>query len=351
MLLYATVPGFYAEVERRVRPELAERPVIVGGDPRKRGTVQSATPDALASGVEIGGSMIEALERCPRARALRTDMRLYREVSKQLHALLRRESDRVEPAALDAAFLDLGGRDEPPLEVAQRLQAAVRTALRLPLRVGCAPIKYVARLAAEEAGPEGVLLIPASEMRAFLDPLSPARLPGVGPRTLERLEALGVTTVGELATRPREQIERALGNHGLAVQDLALGRDAGRVRAAPHPRSISQGGALPRPELERRAIERRLEELAQALVRSLALERLAARKVSLRLGYADGESSSRSRTVRPPLRRVEELVPRVAELLDRTEVGERPVARVGIAVSDLVRVRRDDRQLDLFEER
>ena len=170
MLLYATVRGFYAEVERRGDTLLRERPVIVGGNPRKRGTVQSATPDAIAAGVEIGMSMQEALQRCPTARALATDMRRYREVASQLRACFRRETARVEPAGLDAAYLDLGESEVPAEEVAERLRSRVEEELRLPLRVGIAPVKFLAKLAAEEAGSEGIELVMGLVMRGALSP-------------------------------------------------------------------------------------------------------------------------------------------------------------------------------------
>ncbi len=348
VLLYATVPGFYAELERARHPELERRPVIVGGDPRKRGSVQAATPDAAAAGVRVGMSMIDALGLCPKARALPTDMRHYREVSKRLHAYFRREAERVEPAGLDAAYLDLRGTDEAPSEIGQRLRRSVAEALRLPLRVGGAPLKFVAKIAAEESGEEGVLWVEPRQVRSFLDPLAVHRLPGVGPRTAERLAALSVATVGELAAFPRPRLEAALGNHGLTIQGYAEGRDVGTLRAAPHPRSLSQESTLPGPELERDVLEERLAALAADLERSLALERLAARKVALKVRYVDRDITSRSRTLKHPIHRSGDLLRLASELLDRTQVGLRPIDRVGLALSSLVRVRGDDRQLELF---
>ncbi len=349
MLLYAVVPGFYAEAERALHPGLRDRPVVVGGDPRKRGLVQAATPDALAAGVVVGMPMIEALTLCPHARALRTHMREYREVSKRLQAFFRRETERVEAAGLEAAFLDLGGSDEPVLEMAARLRGEVGRELQLPLRVGAAPIKFVAKLAAEEAGEEGVLWIPTGQVRSFLDPLAVTRLPGVGPRTAERLEAGGVRTVGELRVLSEDEVEARLGNHGLGILALAQGRDVARLRAAPHPRSVSQESTLEAPEVDRGVLEERLAGLAADLERSLGLEQLAAKRVVLKLRYDDGEATTRSRTLPRPLSSAAAIAELASELLGRAQTG-RPVKRLGIAVSGIVRIRRDDRQLELFEE-
>jgi len=349
VLLYATIPGFYAEVERAVQPALSDRPVIVGGDPRKRGTVQGATPDARAAGVENGMSMMDALQRCPAARALPTNMRLYRDVSKRLHAYFRREAERVEPAGLDAAYLDLSGTHEAPAEIAERLRRSVAEALHMPVRIGVAPLKFVAKLAAEESDSKGILCVSSHEVRSFLDPLEVDRLPGVGPRTVARLAELGVTTVAALAAFPRERVEAELGNHGLTILGYAEGRDVGALRAAPHPRSVSQESTLPAAELERDALEERLGDLALDLERSLALERLAAKRIVLKVRYGDRETTTRTRTVTQPLHRASDLLRLAAELLDRTQVGLRPIDRVGLALSSLVRLKRDDRQLTLFE--
>ena len=348
MLLYVTVPGFYAEVERRAHPALAERPVIVGGNPRKRGLVQAATQDALDAGVAVGMPVIEALERCPRARALRTDMRAYREVASRLRALFRQETDRVEPAGLEAAYLDVSGLGEPPEEVAGRLRQRIREELGLPARVGIAPVKFLAKLSAEQSGKAGVLRVSHSEVSGFLEPLPVERLPGVGPKTLARLHAVRVRCVGDLLTLGRARLEEELGNHGLAILAYAEGRDAAVVRAAPHPRSLSQELTLPEPELDRAVLHERLGELAGRLEAGLSLERLVAKRVVLKIRYADQELTTRSRTLIHPAASARELLELASELLERTQAGTRPIRLVGLQVAALVRSRRDDRQLDLF---
>ena len=135
-VLFAEVPGFYAAVERVEDPALAARPVIVGGDPRKRGRVQAATLDAVAAGVCAEMSMLEALERCPQARAVRTNMPHYREVSRRLLAALRVSQPRLEPFELGGAFADLTGSSHPAEETAGAMCQVVEGELGLPLRVG-----------------------------------------------------------------------------------------------------------------------------------------------------------------------------------------------------------------------
>ena len=354
-ILYVDVPAFYAEVERAAHPELAGRPVIVGGDPRKRGLVQAATADAIASGVREGMTVVDALASCARARALRTDMPRYREMDKRLRACLARVSERLEPAGLGAAFLDAGdalappGRTDALPSIARALREAVAGELRLPLRVGAGPVKFIARLAAEEAGATGFLAVAPAEVSAFLGALPVSRLPGVGPNTAARLAELGASSVAELVALGRGPIESALGNHGLAVLASALGHGDDRLRAGSHPQTLSQEVTLRDGELDRGVLGEQLRLLAERLERALALEGLAAGRLALKVRYADGERTTRSASLERGAATAREILDRALELLERTQAGSRPLRLLGLAVSSLARPRRDDRQLPLFK--
>jgi DNA polymerase-4 len=348
-LLYADVPGFYAQVERAANPALAERPVIVGGDPRKRGLVQAATADALAAGVALEMPVVDALERCPHARALRTDMARYREADKRLRAVFVRFAERIEPAGLGAAWLEPAETAEAPLAaIAGGLRDAVARELRLSLRVGAAPVKFLARLAAEEAGPDGFLAVAPTGIAAFLHPLPVVRLPGVGAKTAQRLADLGVRTAGELVAAGRDAVERALGNHGLAILAAATGQGDDRVRAAAHPQSLSQETTLAEGAVDRVLLVEPLRVLAERLERGLALEGLAARRLALKVRYADGERITRTVSLDRGLGAAAEILEVALALLDRTQAGTRPVRLLGLGASSLQRPRRDERQLDLF---
>jgi DNA polymerase-4 len=350
-LVYADVPGFYAEVERAADPALAGRPVIVGGDPRKRGLVQAATADALAAGVALEMPVVDALERCPHARALRTDMARYREADKRLRAVLARFAERLEPAGIGAAWLEPVEPGEPLAALASALHDAVARELRLPLRVGAAPVKFLARLAAEEAGPGRFRAVAPAQIDGFLHPLPVGRLPGVGAKTAARLAELGVRTVGELVAAGREAIERALGNHGLAILAAARGQGDDRVRASPHPQSLSQESTLPEDAVDRVLLVEPLRALAERLERTLALEGLATRRLALKVRYADGERITRTVSLERGIAVAAEILEVALELLARTQAGTRPVRLLGLGASALQRPRRDERQLDLFGER
>jgi DNA polymerase-4 len=349
LLLYAEVPGFYAEVERALRPELAGRPVIVGGDPRKRGLVQAATGDARAAGVVAGMPVEEALSRCRGARALRTEMARYREMDKRVRACFGRVCERLEPAGLGAAYLDVRGLHATPEAIAQQLREGVGAELKLPLRVGAAPTRALARIACERAVDGGFLGVAAAEVEGFLAPLPVTCLPGVGPNTAARLAELGAPTVGALIALGRAVIERELGNHGLAILASALGQGDDRVRSARHPQTLSQEATLTAGEIDLVALAEQLRGLAERLERALALEGLVTRRVVLKLRYADGERVTRTQSLERGLAAAGELLALAQDLLARTHAGSRPIRLLGLTASGLERPRRDERQLSLFE--
>ncbi len=347
-LLYAQVPDFYAEVERATDPALRERPVLVGGDPRKGGRVQAATADARAAGVKEGMPLLEALQRCPRARAIRTRMAFYREAALRLRACLRRVCDRLEPEGLEAAFLDPTEAGLSPRRLAERLREQVSRELALPLRVGIAPVKFAARLAAEEAGPEGILEVGEGAVADFLAGLPVARLPGVGPNAEAALARVGVRRVAELVALGRAQLEAVLGNRGVELLERAQGRGEARIRAVRLPGSLSKDATLPGDETSPEVLRACLQALAQQLEAHLRLEGLAARRITLKVRYADGERAMRSQTSPHASASGADLAAAAEDLLGRTQAGTRPIRGLGLTVAGLVRARRDDRQLDLF---
>jgi DNA polymerase-4 len=349
LLLYVEVPCFYAEVERALAPELRSRPVIVGGNPRKRGQVQSASADAIAAGVEIGMPMLEALERCASARIVRTDMKRYREMAGRVRAELRAEVERLEPAGLEAAFLDASREPRAVEQVASAVRQRLSERLGLPSRVGIASVKFLARIAAAEAGAEGLLRVPAGGEADFLAPLPVSVLPGVGPKTLGRLRELGAKRVGDLQRLDRSALEGALGNHGLRLLELARGDDSQPVRAERAPRSLGQEITFEEPQLDAAAIGERLQRLASNLENALRRQGLGARRVAVKLRYADHEASTRTRTLDRPVALAREITAVAEGLLERTDIGSRPVRTLGIRLAALGSGPGDDRQLDLFD--
>ena len=346
-VIFAEVPCFYAMVEIAQDPALAGHAVVVGGDPRKRGLVQSASPEALAMGVEPEMPLIEALRLCPTARRLRTNLRLYREISRRLLAGLRAEAGRIEPFGLGAAYLEVAAATDP-VALAVRLRERVRAELGLPLRVGIATGKFLARLAAEDSGDEGVRQVASGDEEVFLARLPAARLEGVGRKTAATLAELGARTIGEVAALGRERLEEIFGTHGLRIHALATARDDAPVRAARHPQSLSREVTIRGEARDSGVLGEHLATLVRDLAEELGRQSLTAGQVALRLRYEDQVRCTRSTSLGAPTARAGELGDAATRLLERTQAGSRPVRTIGVQVSRLAPAAEAERQLDLF---
>jgi DNA polymerase-4 len=346
-ILFAEVPCFYAAVERSDDPALAERPIIIGGDPRKRGLVQAASPEAIAAGVTLDQPVLDALKLCPEARALRTNMHRYREVSRRLFVCLRSGFDRLEPFGLGAAYFDVTGTADSPEDIAAGLESIAADELGLPLRVGIASGKFLARLAAEEAGWSGFHRVEIGRETEFLDSFPVTRLEGVGEKTASTLAELGVFRIGQLTQIDRKSLQDALGTHGLRIHAYAAGQDDRPVRAASHSETLSREATV-EESLDLGALSSQLEELAQRLEVELRSQGLSAARVALKVRFADRATTTRSRTLDAPIASTSEIHQIAAQLLARTQAGSRPARGLGIQLGRLQRDTDTDRQLDLF---
>ena len=348
-VLYAEVPSFYAAIERTEDPSLLGRPVIVGGDPRKRGRVQAASLEAQAAGVEPEMSMLEALQVCPSARAVRTNMRHYREVSRRLFAALRAVHARLEPFGLGAAYADFSSQPAQAEPRGLAMRAAVQAELGLPLRVGLGPGKFVARLAAEEGGDSGLLRVDPDRAASFLAALPVARLDGVGRKTAARLAELGAHQIGDVAKLGRDALQEAFGPHGLRIFSLATGEDTEPIRASSRPQSISRELTVQGESGDLGVLSESLGGLAAQLEEELGRQKLVTQRVALKLRFADSGPTTRSETLAGPTARAQDLVAVATRLLERTQAGARPVRGIGLQLSSLALATDSDRQLDLFD--
>jgi DNA polymerase-4 len=349
-VLFAEVPQFYARVERADDPGLRERPLIVGGDPRKRGLVQSATPDALAAGVRVDMSVAEALALCPRARALPTNLRRYREVSRRLFARLREAFVRLEASGLGAAYVSLPGATPELAARFASVVAQVRDELDLPLRGGVASGKFVARMAAARAAEGELVRVPSGAEAEFLAALPVAELEGVGQKTAAILAELGAQRIGDLVRLGRDRLEAALGNHGRRIYALASGRDEAPVRAAAHARSLSRESRVsPDVASDLAQLQEVVRDLARRLEEELRAQRIATSRIVLKLRFAESPPISRSATLAAPTAAAAELARVGLDLLARGSTGTRALRGVGLQLARLSPAAESDRQLGLFE--
>ncbi|HEY8450244.1 MAG TPA: DNA polymerase IV, partial [Bacillota bacterium] len=222
-ILHCDLDAFFAAVEELDRPELAGRPVVVGGRPEGRGVVATCNYEARRYGIRSAMPLREAHRRCPHAVFLPVRHQRYREVSARVFAIFRQYAATVEPVSIDEAYLDLGGR--PGLSTAIEIKRQVRRATGLVVSIGIGPNKLLAKVACELSKPDGLREIRADEAQTTLAPLPLRQLPGVGPKTEAHLGQWGVTTIGDLQRCSRGWLMNLLGSRGAWLYDAAHGVD------------------------------------------------------------------------------------------------------------------------------
>jgi DNA polymerase IV len=335
-ILHADADSFFAAVEQRDDRRLRGRPVIVGG-----GVVLAASYEAKAFGVRTAMGGRQALRLCPGAVVVPPRMSAYVEASKALYAVFEAASPLVEGLSIDEAFLDVRGLESiagSPVEIATRLRARAREEVGLPVTVGVARTKFLAKVASAAAKPDGLLLVPQEGEAAFLHPLPVEAMWGVGAKTAVKLRDRGVTTVGDLARLPGPALEamlgRAAGGHLHALANL---QDSRPVRLRARRRSIGSQhawGTRPRAAAE---VDEDLVALVDRVMRRVRTARRVGRTVVLRLRFADFSRATRSKTLPHPTARTKLVLEAARELLAgaRPLIRDRGLTMVGVALTNL----------------
>jgi DNA polymerase IV len=299
-ILHVDMDAFYASVEVVKDPTLLGRPVVVGS-PGPRGVVMSASYAARRFGVRSAMPSARARRLCPEAVFVPPDFTSYTAFANRLRDVFLSFTPAVEPMSLDEAFLDVAGATTlfgPPAEIAGRIRRAVREELELTCSVGVAPNKLLAKLASAVAKPDGLMVVPADDVKAFLHPLPVDALWGVGDRTHEVLGRLGVRTVGELAATPAKVLERALGDGlGRHLVDLAEGRDHRPVIPYEPPKQVSHEETFDHDIDAEDEVHRELLHLSFRVAARLRSEGFRARTVTIKVRLASFTTLSRSRTL------------------------------------------------------
>ncbi|MEB3960125.1 DNA polymerase IV [Streptomyces kunmingensis] len=347
-ILHLDMDAFYASAEQAAKPSLRGKAVVVGGL-GPRGVVATASYEARKFGVHSAMPMGQARRLAPNAAYLVPRFRLYREISEQVMGLLRELSPLVEPLSLDEAFVDLEAGevawDESSAEaVGARLRADIRRVTGLTGSVGLAASKMLAKIASEEAKPDGLVLIRPGTERALLGPKSVRILPGVGPATGDHLRRAGILTVAEIAEAGEDELVRLLGkSHGAQLYAMALAHDARPVVAERDSKSVSVEDTYDVDIHERVRVRAEVQRLADRCVERLRAAERSGRTVVLKVRRYDFSTLTRSETLRGPTDDpgvVREAAARLLESVDTTG----GVRLLGVGVSGLA----DYTQEDLF---
>jgi DNA polymerase-4 len=340
IVAHVDLDAFFAAVEELEQPELRAQPLVVGGDPRGRGVVATANYVARRYGIHSAMSCAEALRRCPHAVFVRPRHRLYSEYSRTVWDAVRQVVPTVERTGLDEGYLDLGeiADDFRAARVlAEAVQASVRGATSLTCSLGVSTSKVVAKIASDRRKPGGLTVVLPGREAAFLAPLEVRKLPGVGPRAEQRLEAAAVTTVGALAALDDAALRRLLpGKVGPMLRDRARGVDPRELELTSEPASISNEETFDRDIADRERLADEVLRMATRLAEHLESRGYTARTVTTKVRYPDFSIRSRSTSLPVGTDDAERIGQLACALLDRA-LADRPGALrlVGVAVSGL----------------
>ncbi len=348
-ILHVDLDAFFVSVEQTLDQTLRGKPVVVGGDPNRRGVVACASYEARGYGLKAGMSLSAARRICPHAIFLRGDFSRYRNASARFMDIIVEFTPDVEPLGLEEAFLDLTGFEPlygPVRETALRIKRLISEELGLTASIGIASSKVVAKVASDQSKPDGLIEVAAGEERTFLAPLSVNKLPCIGPKTERTLKRMGIITIGDLARLPLNLLKQSFGVHGDVIHQYANGVDNRRLELPAPAKSISRESTFAEDTLDRTFLRATLHYLCERVGGALRAQGKQARCVTLKLRYADFESITRSRSLRDGIDADGIIFQVGCSLMDKAlEQRNTPVRLIGIGVSNLT----EGRQLDMFD--
>ena len=351
MILHIDMDAFYCSVEERDRPELAGKPVIVGGTPEGRGVVAAANYEVRKYGVHSAMPAATARRLCPHAVVLPARHSYYANISQQIREIFHRYTPLVEPLSLDEAFLDAKASETlfgSSARIGRKIKTEIAETLNLVASVGVAPNKFLAKIASDLDKPDGFLVVDLDHVQDFLDPLPVSRLWGVGKVSQKTLHQRGVRTIGELCKLSQAELQKLFGKVGAHLWRLAHGIDDRAVVPDSEAKSISHETTFDVDIADRETLRSWLLELTEQVGRRLRRYQLYGRTVQIKIRFADFRTITRARTLSEPTHITQEIWRVAAALLEQNlSAKHRGVRLLGIGVSGFAD---ESGQASLFEE-
>lgn len=351
IIAHVDMDAFFAAIEQRDNPEFRGKPVIVGALPGGRGVVSTASYEARKFGIRSAMPISSAYRRCPQGVYVRPDFARYKAASEHIEAIFREFSPVTAMVSIDEAYLDLTGLATmfgSPRETAEKIKRRVRAETGLTASIGIGPNRLIAKIASDYQKPDGLTVVEHDAVAAFLAPLAASKIPGIGAKTFERLESMGVHTIGDLARWERDALVRRFGESQgdfLFRKSRGLGSDV--IGEGEDRKSISKEHTFESDVADESELRKTLLRIASDLGRSMRREEISGRAIHLKIRLRGFETHTVSRTMDESIqddRRIFEFAWRLYE--GSSYVG-RPVRLIGIGLSDL-RTSRDE-QLGLFD--
>lgn len=330
--------AFFASVEQRDHPEYRDKPLIVGGDPDKRGVVAACSYEARKYGIHSAMPASRARRLCPDAIFVRPKMVIYRQVSEQIRTIFREYTDQVEPLSLDEAYLDVSDTDlfqGSATLIAKDIKQKIFRDTDLIASAGISYNKFLAKIASDLDKPDGLYLITPEQGEAFVEQLPIGKFYGIGKATEAKMRALGIHNGADLKDWPEAELKKHFGKIGAHYYLIARGIDNRPVNPTRTRKSLGSEHTFDQDLQDPDQVLHELEKLSKKVMFSLAEKALVARTFTIKIKYDNFELISRSRTVESPLQHTDQLLPLIPDLLISTDVGKRKIRLLGVSVSKL----------------
>lgn len=352
VILHVDMNSFYASVEMAYDPSLKGKPLAIAGNPEeRRGVIVTCSYEARKLGIKTTMSVWEAKKLCPNLIVRKPNFERYRIASKGMFAILSQYSDFVEPVSIDEGYLDITDSWElgTPLEIAIQIQKQIMRELDLPCSIGIAPNRFLAKTASNMKKPLGITILRKRDIQKVLWPLPVIDMHGIGKKTAEKLNGIGIFTIGDLAGAHDIQLKALLGINGLRLKERANGIDHRPVdpEAAAEFKSIGNSTTLPRDVSNQQELLEILEHLSEKTALRMKRKKVFAALAGITIRYHDRHTITRSKKLLNPISTKEEIFQESKCLLLKNWNGD-PVRLLGVTVADLVERSHAVKQLDLF---
>jgi len=336
-IAHVDLDAFFASCEQRDHPEYRGRPVIVGAMPGNRGVVAACSYEARTFGIHSAMPIAEAHRRCPDAVFLQPNMQKYRQASQHVFEILGDITPVVEKASIDEAYLDLSGLEKisgPPEVIGREIRQRIRAATGLTTSVGIGPNRLIAKLGSEAAKPDGLKVIPAEDVPAFLAPMPIGNLRGLGRQTRKKFARLNIRTVAELRATPIEILKKHLGEKAAAsFHSQARGLASDEVITDRRRKSISKEMTFGTDSHDYGHLHDVLRELAADVGRTARREALAGTVVTLKICFKGFETHTRQSTLSAPTNNERIMLSTAWSLFENSDLPDKPVRLIGVGIS------------------
>ncbi|MBI9092136.1 MAG: DNA polymerase IV [Desulfobacterium sp.] len=349
MILHIDMDAFFASIEQRDDPRLAGKPIVVGGHSR-RSVVATASYEARRFGIRSAMPMFMALERCPHLIVVQSDKTKYAAESSRIMAIFNDFTPVVEPVSIDEAYLDVTGCERifgPPHNIAMVIKERVKKETRLTCSIGGAHLRFLAKIASDVNKPDGIFIIEQDQVPEFIETLEIKKIPGVGKRAMEQMEALGIHTLGDINRLSPAILQHKFGKFGTQLRNYAQGIDPSIVGTDGPRKSISSESTLETDTSDMAFIKKQLLAHAQRVGRDLRRQELLAENVTIKLKFSDFTQITRQNKLTAPICSSSAIYREAVRLVEKTAITKK-IRLLGVGVSSFSDPGTPV-QLDIFE--